>query len=540
MNKRLAVCALALVVSISCGDSGGGASGDDAGNTMNPSPDAGGHGDGDVTPGDGDVTPGDGDVTPGDGDVTPGDGDGNTNTDAGTKPVAVPFYADDQFAPSGYMGDITGIKDTQCASAGPSGLRKYCHHIAWTPGGMGWGGVFWQFPDGNWGAAPGLRISKDAKEIVFFAWGDKGGEKVNFGAGYDMKDPAAPRTGDVTLTTTPTEYHVALPAAPAGKDYIEFKGGFVWITAGASAGFNIDGIRYVGADVVEPDAGTHDGGTVDMDGGTHDGGTHDAGSYDGGVAPTDAGHPGLAVPFYVDDQYTPSGYMTNGGGITDSACTVFGPSNESKYCHHFSWTPNAATWGGVFWQYPAGNWGGSPGLLISADAKEIVFWAWGDVGGEKVSFGAGYDTVTDPFNPRTGDLTLTTTPTEYHVALPALATAVQVKGGFVWVVGAAAQSFTIADIRYEGASVPSDAGAQDAGVAHDAGHPQTDAGHPAHDAGTVDAGHEHDAGAAHDAGSADDAGAVSDAGAGDAGTGVHSRPVVRSFWASVLHWLGLD
>ena len=46
-------------------------------------------------------------------------------------------------------------------------------------------------------------------------------------------------------------------------------------------------------------------------------------------------------------------------------------------------------WVGVAWQHPANNWGDQEGGFDLTGASELEFWARGEYGGEKISFGVG-------------------------------------------------------------------------------------------------------------------------------------------------------
>lgn len=45
----------------------------------------------------------------------------------------------------------------------------------------------------------------------------------------------------------------------------------------------------------------------------------------------------------------------------------------------------SAGWAGLFWQYPANNWGGTPGGYDLTGAKRLTFWAKGAKGGEIIN-----------------------------------------------------------------------------------------------------------------------------------------------------------
>ena len=95
----------------------------------------------------------------------------------------LPLYVDEWFGPSGYMGDGEDglIESTPCPVRPSMGLGT-CHRFAWTQV-KGWAGVFWQFPDGNWGTTGGLAMPAGAQTVRFTAWGQTGTEVVTFGAG---------------------------------------------------------------------------------------------------------------------------------------------------------------------------------------------------------------------------------------------------------------------------------------------------------------------------------------------------------------------
>lgn len=176
----------------------------------------------------------------------------------------LPFVVDTVFVSSGFMGDgsmagtiaMTPAKtgdSTDCngmrASTGAAGS---CHQVAYTPpasGGMGWGGVFWQYPANNWGTKPGFAVPSGAKKVTFQARGAKGGEKVTFlaggiqGAGNPYTD-SIKATVTVTLTNAWAQYQIDL----SGQSYSQVLGGFGWTMvatdAAASGAFFVDDIEW--------------------------------------------------------------------------------------------------------------------------------------------------------------------------------------------------------------------------------------------------------------------------------------------------------
>ena len=135
------------------------------------------------------------------------------------------------------MGEVMSINPIDCPMM--TGDRP-CFGFEWTPtGAPGWGGVVWQYPDGNWGAQPGLQISPGATAIQFTAWGQMGGEAVTFGAGYgaNSADGFEVSTGALILTSEPTQYEISLE----GAVYETVASGFNWTTESP-----VDSVFFVG------------------------------------------------------------------------------------------------------------------------------------------------------------------------------------------------------------------------------------------------------------------------------------------------------
>ncbi|HEX6836554.1 MAG TPA: hypothetical protein VF334_08265 [Polyangia bacterium] len=177
---------------------------------------------------------------------------------------ALPFVVDTVFVSSGFMGDgsTAGTIAMVPAKTGDStdcnGMRASssaagsCHAVTYTPpasGGMGWGGVFWQYPANNWGMKAGYALPAGAKKVTFQARGQKGGEKVTFlaggiqGAGNPYTD-SVKATVTVTLTNTWMPYSIDL----SGQSYSQVLGGFGWTMvatdAGARGAFFVDDIEW--------------------------------------------------------------------------------------------------------------------------------------------------------------------------------------------------------------------------------------------------------------------------------------------------------
>lgn len=105
--------------------------------------------------------------------------------------LALPLVIDDYFAPSGWAGDAAsgGLQMPDCDRAREPGAAGNCHRFDYTPipasvpGSASWAGVFFQYPDGNWGSQAGLPLEPGAQRVSFLAAGATGGEIVTFRAG---------------------------------------------------------------------------------------------------------------------------------------------------------------------------------------------------------------------------------------------------------------------------------------------------------------------------------------------------------------------
>ncbi len=166
----------------------------------------------------------------------------NVYTDKATK--------DNHYVPSGWMGDTGDIKIDAGWKEKPHG-GSTCIKVTYTAEqkqSAGWAGVYWQNPANNWGTQPGGINLTGAKKLVFWARGEKGGEKIaEFKIGGITGEYADSDTAgltDVILTPEWKEYTIDL----AGKDLKSISGGFCWVGNAASnpGGFTmyLDDIRY--------------------------------------------------------------------------------------------------------------------------------------------------------------------------------------------------------------------------------------------------------------------------------------------------------
>jgi hypothetical protein len=150
----------------------------------------------------------------------------------------------------------------------------------------------------------------------------------------------------------------------------------------------------------------------------------------------------LTPPFTVSDHFAPTGYM--GDGTTIGAVDVQNDACPSRSpvpigdCYSIVYKP-VGNWAGVYWQYPANNWGAYPGRTILPGTKRVSVWARGASGGEKLELHVGGihdDTL--PFHDTldiSTSVTLTTEWQQYTINFGPK-TYDQVIGAFGWIAHA--------------------------------------------------------------------------------------------------------
>jgi hypothetical protein len=173
------------------------------------------------------------------------------------------------------------------------------------------------------------------------------------------------------------------------------------------------------------------------------------------------------LPFAVDlaAKFVPSGYEGDYTAVTMPLDPTCGGNRSSASalgnCHPVTYKPplagpGVAGWAGVLWQHPANNWGAAAGYAIPPGATKVSFWARGQLGGEVVTFIAGFAVTPTAMSPCVDTVsgssrqTLATTWTHYTMSLNG-----QYTGGIIssfgYVIAAADQPAR-------------DAGASDAGA----------------------------------------------------------------------------
>lgn len=204
-------------------------------------------------------------------------------------------------------------------------------------------------------------------------------------------------------------------------------------------------------------------------GGTSSGGNLGSGgsSAAGGVGTSTGGSqvpldPDLFLPFAIDDEYVPSGFMGDLEHATmdPEGCLERVPDAQGN-CYQITYAPEmldasfGTNWAGVFWQSPENNWGEQPGHVVEPGATKIVFSAWAETDGLSVKFLAGgiggIDTdYQDTFKVEQAKV-LGTSPAEFELDLSS-SNYSMVLGGFGWVVEANSLDpivFYVDDVRWK-------------------------------------------------------------------------------------------
>ena len=358
------------------------------------------------------------------------------------------------FVPSGWMGDISSIQVFGCDRSDPHSGEMAMRASFAPTGASGWGGVYWQYPENNWGTInSGLDLSW-ANKLTFWAKGARGGEKVKFlvgGVGTN-NDPypdslrPAVSTGFIPLTSEWQRYTIDL----RGKNLTRLIGGFGWVTdkcaSPEGATFYLDDVFF---------------------------------EYD----PDMPGTPPLGPIFPVytdaaaqDNHFVPSNWMGDGevpGRVALTECWTENPHSGTTAIK-ISYTQEVNGWAGMYWVEPAENQGDRPGGIDLTGAKRVTFWARTHTPGAQVKFiigGVGYNTWNgntlcgqpngshpDSVCPKIEQVeTLNATWTKYIIDLSATPRDLKkVVGGFGW-VAEQPLTFYLDDIVYEFDTAPMDA-----------------------------------------------------------------------------------
>jgi len=184
-------------------------------------------------------------------------------------PDGCTFYLDDITYDKEIEKDLSHIIGGFCwvtnAESNPNGCAFYLDDMRYEYGDkvfnvytepqQNWAGIYWQYPEENWGDKSGYDLT-GATKLTFWAKGENGGEKGEFKIGGinrpPYNDPSKPyqdscgplTTGAITLANTWKQYTIDLN----GEDLSCIIGGFCWVTNNAQnpngCTIYLDDIRY--------------------------------------------------------------------------------------------------------------------------------------------------------------------------------------------------------------------------------------------------------------------------------------------------------
>lgn len=245
------------------------------------------------------------------------------------------YCGGNHFIPSGWMGDIADIGFFgNCTHEVFSGVS--CNEIVYAASGSpetAWAGVYWQYPENNWGDKGNGYNLAGATVLTFAAKGKIGGERVEFKMGginrNPYRNPSFPyqdscdllSTGIITLSNSWQEYAIDL----AGAEY-----------------FRVFTEKYAGS----------------------------------------------------NNHYIPSGWLNGSNNMTFDDGWTDNPHGGDT-CIRVEWNGEAGSdgfmWNGVDWQYPENNWVGNNGKGYDlAGATKLSFYARTDQPELQLKFWVGY------------------------------------------------------------------------------------------------------------------------------------------------------
>ncbi len=172
------------------------------------------------------------------------------------------------------------------------------------------------------------------------------------------------------------------------------------------------------------------------------------------------------VPFYVyqdkgsRNRYTPSGYMPTGECLSlDDGWQYDVKTGKTcvRVVYDVACSREGRKWSGVYWQNPADNWGSRKGGYDLSGATKLVFWAKGEMGGERLEEfrvgGLGANQMyQDSDTADIGPVILSKEWKEYVIDLRGKDLS-YISGGFAWVANVDQNphhcTFYLDDIRFE-------------------------------------------------------------------------------------------
>ncbi|MEO0323563.1 MAG: glycoside hydrolase family 2 TIM barrel-domain containing protein [Myxococcota bacterium] len=158
--------------------------------------------------------------------------------------LSLPFWLEDHYAPSGFMGDASARVSAEPCPA-EDWCQGACRGFRYRAGEAsdGWAAVAWMHPEGNWsGRQPGVHVPPETRVVTFRAWGAKGGEEVSFFVGNWEVDGFSRKLEDVVLEATPQSYRLELDAGL--RDDLVFGFGWAAVTPEADMEFRIADVTF--------------------------------------------------------------------------------------------------------------------------------------------------------------------------------------------------------------------------------------------------------------------------------------------------------
>ena len=323
------------------------------------------------------------------------------------------------FVPSGFMGDIGSLSLYECDRTDPHGGELAIRASFSPTGTLGWGGIYWQHPEDNWGTLPGGKDLTGATRLTFWARGAEGNEVIEFFVG-GLGEPTDPYSdtvrpsrgsGPIVLANTWQQFEIDL----ANADLERVIGGFAWV---ASRCHNDGPITFYLDDI----------------------------AFDDTIDPQPLPVPARR-PFYVyDDQDSGCNHFVASGWMGDQDDIVFDPSwtvdpfngTTAISITYSALGTNGEGKAGIYWQEPENNWGDVDGGFGLGWANKLTFRAKGQQGGERVRFfvggiGTKVNAYPDSLRPAasTGFVQLTDTWQDYTIDLREQDLR-RVIGGFGW------------------------------------------------------------------------------------------------------------
>lgn len=171
-------------------------------------------------------------------------------------------------------------------------------------------------------------------------------------------------------------------------------------------------------------------------------------------------------PFYVyqdkasRNRFTPSGYMPAGQCVNLDDAWQYEPKDGKtavRIVYDVACSKEERKWAGVYWQNPPDNWGDRKGGYNLNGATRLVFWAKGEMGGERIEEfrvgGMGANLMyPDSDVASIGPVILTSEWKEYTIDLRGKDLG-YISGGFAWITNVDSNphhcTFYLDEIRFE-------------------------------------------------------------------------------------------